>query len=75
MTRGGYRESNPGGRPPLPEGEKAKAITLKLHPRVIETIKAKAAAARVSQARLITLAVEAFNPEQPCGSPERPPSE
>lgn len=62
MTRGGYRESNPGGRPALPDGEKAKAITFRLHPRIIEAIKAKADAARVSQAKLIALAVEAFDP-------------
>lgn len=60
MTRGGYRESNPGGRPALPEGEKAKAITFKLHPRIIEAIRAKADAHGISQAKLIALAVVAY---------------
>ena len=60
MTRGGYRESNPGGRPPLPDGEKAKAVTLKLHPRIIASIKSKAEAAGVSQAKLVSLAVLAY---------------
>lgn len=52
------------GRPVVDLALKAKPYAVKLPPAVIETIKAKAALARVSQARLITLAVEAFNPEQ-----------
>jgi hypothetical protein len=63
MPRGGYRESNPGGRPPLPEGEKAKAVTFRLPPPTVELIKAKADAHGVSQAKLITLAVDAFAPK------------
>jgi hypothetical protein len=62
MPRGGYRESNPGGRPPLPEGEKSKAVTFRLPPPIVERIKAKADAHGISQAKLITLAVDAYPP-------------
>lgn len=54
--------NNPNGRPPLPESEKAKAITFRLHPRVIATLKAKADQAGVSDAQLVALAVESYQP-------------
>lgn len=58
MERGGKRDG--AGRPALPPEEKAKPYGVKLPPAVIEMIKAKADQAGVSQARLITQAVEAY---------------
>lgn len=60
------------GRPVIDQALKAKSYAVKLPPAVIETIKAKAAAARVSQARLIALAVEAFTPAPPSAEPAPP---
>jgi hypothetical protein len=60
--RGGYRASNPGGRPAKPESERGKMTSFRLPPEVIEAIKAKAALAKVSQAKLIALAVDAYDP-------------
>lgn len=60
MSEAKRPSNNPNGRPAKPPSEKARRITFTLHPRMIETIKAKADAAGVPQSRLIALAVEAY---------------
>jgi hypothetical protein len=65
MTRGGKREG--AGAPAKPEGEKAKRVTFALHPRTIETIKTKAAALGISEAKLVARAVDALTVDPPPG--------
>lgn len=60
MTRGGSREG--AGAKPKPAADKTKRATFALPPATLAAIKAKADAARVSQAKLIAMAVEAFEP-------------
>lgn len=72
MTRGGKREGS--GRKTI--GEAPGILkTYRLPPEVAQAIKDKAAAAGISQPRLITLAVEAFTPAQPSEAPEQLPSD
>lgn len=56
MPRGGSREG--AGRPALPPDEKAKMAAFKLRPDVIALIKSKSEEMGVSQAQLVTMAVE-----------------
>lgn len=58
MTRGGSRKG--AGAKPKPLELKAKRATFALTPDTLAAIKAKADAHGVSQARLLTLAVEAY---------------
>lgn len=53
------------GRPVIDPALKAKPYAVKLPPAVIEAIKRKAERAGVSQARLLALAVEAYEPSDP----------
>lgn len=59
LGRGGKREG--AGAKPKPPEEKAKRVTFALHPKTIETIKTKAGALGVSEAKLVTRAVEALD--------------
>lgn len=58
MTRGGAREG--AGRPVADPSGKARMVSLKLPPALIEEIKAQADAEGVSQTQLIVKAVRAY---------------
>lgn len=58
MTRGGAREG--AGRPVTDPSGKARMVSLKLPPSLIEEIKARAGAEQLTQTQLIVKAVRAY---------------
>ena len=57
--------NNPHGRPPIDEEEKRKMVSLRLKPRTVEWLKAKAKEKGISQAAVIDEMVCIFsNPKQ-----------
>lgn len=58
--RGGYRKSNPGGRPALPPEQKARPINLKIPPALLAQIDAAAEAAGLNRTQWLILAARAY---------------